>query len=161
VIKNSLEKAKNLVPVVLAATALSACVAASGPLFTKFEPVAEGTAEIYLYRVSRFFGGAMHYKVTGLPMPGADQKAYDVPNASWRRIVLPPGTYSLTTGNAIGTTNCGNVQVALKAGSTVYLEMEGIRTGTTAYGQFAVGCIISAKTRDEALIELPQLMRMD
>jgi hypothetical protein len=160
-IKNFITKATKVGLLALAAAALSACVVASGPLFTKFEPVAEGSAEIYLYRVSRFFDSAMHYKVTGLPMPSADQKAYDVPNGSWRRIVVPPGTYSVKTNNALGTFNCGNFDVMLKPGNTVFLEMEGRRVGTSAYGQFTTGCTIAAKTRDEALIELPQLMRMD
>jgi hypothetical protein len=159
--KNFLTKTKRAALLSVAITALSACVVASGPLFTKFEPVAEGSAEIYLYRVSRFFDSAMHYKVTGLPMSNADQKAYDVPNGSWRRIVVPPGTYSVKTNNALGTFNCGNFDLALKPGNVMFLEMEGRRTGTTAYGQFATGCSIAAKTRDEALKELPTLNRID
>lgn len=160
-IKNIIIKIAKMGFSLFGATALSACVVASGPLFTKFEPVAEGSAEIYLYRVSRFFDSAMHYKVTGLPMPKADQTAYDVPNGSWRRIVVPPGTYSVKTNNALGTFYCGNFDVVLKPGNIMFLEMEGRRTGTTAYGQFATGCTIAVKTRDEALKELPTLNRID
>ncbi len=160
-ITNMIPKSAKASLSLLGAASLSACVVATGPLFTQFEPMAEGTAEIYIYRVSRFFEAAMHYKVTGLPMPKADQKAYDMPNGSWRRIVVPPGTYSVKTNDAVGAGSCGNFDVSLKPGSTVFVEMEGRRIGTTAYGQFATGCTVAFKTREQALKELPALSRID
>jgi hypothetical protein len=139
---------------------LCACATANGPLFQAVDPAPSGLAQIYIYRVQRFYGGAMNNQVFGLPPPSASTKSYVMPNGSWRKLLVAPGTYGLSVQDSMGTMGCGALTMSVEAGSTTFLEMEGVLAGMNA-GFARTGCTFKIQSKEKALLELPSLKQID
>lgn len=133
----------------VAAATLSGC--ATGPAFQSPEPAPADRAQLYIYRPMVMAGGGTVHKVT------IDGKAetLSLPNASWQRVLLDPGTYTVSIRDYFHIMPCGSVTIELQPGQTRYVA--NLVKTTPGLGVLHIGCIVTLPEQEQALKEIAGL----
>jgi hypothetical protein len=136
------------------ATTPSAC--ASGPKFVAPEPPPPGQAVVYIYRAGGFYGAVLKHRalVAGAPVG-------TLVNASYVRTTLSaaPGAQPQLEG-------CAPLRqpIAVEPGQTYYVQASITNKNTGSFGgsvTIHLGCVLEARTAQEALPVIAGLSRAD
>jgi len=103
---------------ILVAGMLAACATATGPKFAGLEPASAVQGDVYLYRTSALFGIAQAFDVHL-----DDKKIADLPNASYVRLRLPPGSYSLKVAPG-GMTKTSELGISVEPGKSRFYQYD-------------------------------------
>ena len=130
---------------------------ASGPAFQAPEEPQPGSAQLYVYRPTRFVGGVNVHQVK----IDARADALRLPNGSWQRVQLTPGTHTVAISDYLGIMHCRPLlQVQLQAGQTAYVENVVELASYTAAGNVGfsnLACSTVVRSADQALKDLSGL----
>jgi hypothetical protein len=136
------------------ATTLGAC--ASGPKFVAPEPPPPGQAMLYIYRAGGFYGAGLKHqaRVAGAPVG-------TLVNASYLRTTL-----SATPLVQPQLDGCAPLRqpIAVQPGNTYYVQASITNKNTVSGGgnvTVHLGCVLEARTADEALPVIAGLSRAD
>ena len=132
---------------------------ATGPAFQQAEPAPADQAHIYIYRkFSWGFGAQNVHQVT---IDGAEP-ALRLPNASWQRVLLTPGTHTVQITDYMASRRCQPYPMVLqaRAGETLFLENTYRATGD-GQGRVYVSCPSRMQDEKTALEDLNGLKRAD
>jgi hypothetical protein len=136
------------------ATTLSAC--ASGPKFVAPEPPPPGQAALYIYRAGGFYGAVLKHRalVAGAPVG-----------------TLVNASYLKTTLSAVPVAQpqlegCAPLRqpIAVEPGQTYYVQASITNKNTGSFGGSTTihfGCVLEARTAEEALPVIAGLSRAD
>lgn len=125
---------------------------ASGPLFSEAVDPPAGKAQVYLFRPMVMAGGGMSHKVM------IDGKSYStLPNGSWMRVTLEPGSHALQIEDYLGLMRCGPfpMRFDLEAGKTVFIENE-VRMVSYTAPVVQTGCRNIVRSEAEAIPAIKQ-----
>jgi hypothetical protein len=136
------------------ATALSAC--ASGPKFVAPEPPPPGQAVLYIYRAGGFYGAVLKHRalVAGAPVG-------TLVNASYLRTTLSAAPVAQPQ-----LEGCAPLRqpIAVQPGQTYYVQASITNKNTGTFGgstTIYLGCVLEARTSEEALPVIAGLSRAD
>lgn len=136
--------------------AFSGC--ATGPVFQGPEAAPKDAAQLYVYRPVRMAGGGTSNKIS----VDSRSDTLSLPNGSWQRVLLAPGTHTVSVRDYFNTMYCGPFPLTLQllAGQTTYVEnlvgLSGVAySGTVALSQ--TGCSVRTVPEEQALKELASL----
>lgn len=137
----------------LAATALAitlaACATATGSKFSGVEPSAADEGDVYLYRTSGLYASGQAFSVflDGKPIT-------DLPNASYIRLRLPPGSYTLkvTPGPM---TKTSELTVKVEPGKTNFYQYAFVSNPLA--NVFFLGSAIELREPAKAIVDLKEL----
>lgn len=135
----------------LAVSMLSAC--ATGPAFQAPERVPADQAQLYVYRPAKLYGGGNSHRIT---IDGQGE-SLSLPNASWQRVLLAPGTHTVLVRDVFGMMTCGPapLQITLTAGQTTYVV--NVVGTTQGLNRLYIGCSVAERDEKQALGELAGL----
>lgn len=132
---------------------------ATGSAFEQADPAPADQAQLYIYRkFSWGFGAQNVHQVT---VDGAEP-ALRLPNASWQRVLLAPGTHTLQITDYMASRRCQPfpMLVQARAGETLYVENTYRATGD-GQGRVYVSCPSRLQEEKTALEDLKGLKRVD
>jgi hypothetical protein len=124
--------------------ALSGC--ASGPTFVSAEPAPADRAQIYIYRQVGFYGAVRTHDV----VLSGQTDVFVVPNGSWKRVAVTPGTHALSIACAPKP-----LALELRAGETVFVEDTIVVQAFV--GGTSISCDAVVRPQDRALKEMAGL----
>lgn len=142
-------RAIKLFALLLITSVLLACATATGPAFTGVEPAAVDQGDIYLYRKSGLYASGMAFAVS------LDTKQVaDLPNASFVRLRLPPGKYTLNV-NPGPLTKTSDLTVQVESGKSSFYQYAFI--SNLLANVFFLGSAIEPRDESTALADLKEL----
>jgi hypothetical protein len=130
--------------------ALGACATASGPQFTRLEPVSADAAQVYLYRKSAIYASAAAYDVSHNGK--AVGKLF---NASYLVLPVTPGEHEFSVDER-GLTTVKKFKVKAEAGKRYFVEYDSSKGMLLGLGLLSGS---AAKSEAEALADLKDLKR--
>ncbi len=135
----------------LTVSMLSAC--ATGPAFQAPGPAPADQAQLYVYRTAKLIGSGNSHRVT----IDGPREPLSLPNASWQRVLLAPGTHTVLVRDVFGTMTCGPapLQIMLTAGQTAYVA--NVVGTTQGLNRLYIGCSVTERDETTALVELAGL----
>lgn len=138
---------------ILAATViaglLGACATATGPKFSGLELPSADQGDVYLYRTSAFFGIGQSFDVY---LDG--RKIADLPNASYARLRLTPGSYVLKVVPG-GMAKTSDLRISIEPGKSQFYQYNFV-TGPLA-NLFYIGATIEVREQSKAFEDLKEL----
>ncbi|MBA3772345.1 MAG: hypothetical protein H0X13_07640 [Ramlibacter sp.] len=129
-----------------AITTLAGC--ATGPAFKSPEAAPGDRAQLYIYRPMVLAGGGVAHKVT----INGKAETLSLPNASWQRVLLAPGTHSVAIRDYFNIMPCGALTVELLPGQTAYVA--NVVKTTPALARLYISCSVVERGQDQALNEM-------
>lgn len=142
-------RAIKLFILLLITSALLACATATGPAFNGVEPTAADKGDVYLYRTSGLYASGVAFSVS----LDAKQIA-DLPNASFVRLRLPPGKYTLNV-NPGPLTKTSDLTVQVEPGKSSFYQYAFI--SNLLANIFFLGSAIEPRDEATALADLKEL----
>ena len=135
----------------IAAAAVAGC--ATGPAFQAPLPAPADQAQVYVYRPFVLAASGMSHKIT----VDAKAETLSLPNASWQRVLLPPGPHVVSIQDYIGAMRCVPFPLRLEvaAGQTYYVA--NVVKTTQGVGTLWVGCTVESRPQAQALKEMSGL----
>lgn len=138
-----------LFTVLVSTSVLLACATATGPAFSGVEPTAADQGDVYLYRKSGLYASGAAFAVS----LDAKQVA-DLPNASFVRLRLPPGKYTLNV-NPGPLTKTSDLTVQVEPGKSSFYQYTFI--SNVLANVFFLGSAIEPREDATALADLKEL----
>lgn len=138
-----------LMVIIVATTVLVACATATGPKFSGVEPNAPDQGDVYLYRTSGFYASGQAFSVF---LNG--KQITDLPNASYLRLRLTPGSYTLKVipGPMAKTSEA---VVKVEPGKTSFYQYDFV--SNVFANVFFLGSAIEPRDQAKALTDLKEL----
>lgn len=140
---------KNFV-VIAITVALVGC--ATGPAFKSPEVAPADRAQLYVYRPLVLAGGGVAHKIT---IDGKTE-TLSLPNASWQRVLLAPGTHTVSIKDYFNLMPCGGIGIDLAPGQTAYVA--NVVKTTPGLGALYISCGIALRAEHQALKEMVGLI---
>jgi hypothetical protein len=138
--------------IVALACALAGC-AATGALFDRVPEPPEGKGQVYVYRIGQVTGAVMPYRIK---FDGGTEAS--LPQGSWHKSDLEPGSHQVAVYAAVSSPNCGVQGVQIQQNKTVYIRVEAYIDAVRTIGAvYSVGCKMEVVSAEQAAKELPGL----
>lgn len=133
------------------ALVLSLAGCATGPKFTAAEAPPPESGRVYVYRPFKLIGGGTVHHV----YLDASKDALSLPNASWLKLDLPPGSHSIRIEDFFGVMQCGSIGVNVQAGQVSYVANH-VNT-TQGLNRLYASCTVARQTEEQAKPEITGL----
>lgn len=135
--------------ITFAAFILSACATAPGQKFAGIATPEKKQGDVYLYRTNALFAMGSSFEVTL-----NSQKVGELYNASYLRLQLAPGSYSLKVSPGV-LAKSSDFTIVAEPGKSTFYEYDFV-TGPLA-NAFFIGSSIKPRDSAQALIDLEKL----
>ncbi len=134
---------------IVVAITLAACATATGPKFSGVEPSPADQGYVYLYRTSGLYASGQAFSVF---LDG--KQITDLPNASYIRVRLSPGSYTLKVSPG-PLTKTSELAVKVEPGRTNFYQYDFV--SNLFANVFVLGAAIEPRGQAKALADLKEL----